>query len=207
MNHQIVNHAFDARHAGDVSVEAAETYIRAAMRRMESDRAAGMASLDDIFRSGRPPHALDGRYRGELLAVDIAPGVTQYVGFIQRRFHPWLGKSFDNRGARGINVFGNTARPWFRFLMPPYNGYRPDSVAAFRAFDFRTYVAPARMAPDVLALKIDYDIPGNPRPTIRRVLDELVEVADGYYLGRAFVHWWWGRWQRVAYFSLQMDRN
>jgi hypothetical protein len=207
MNHQIVNFDFDARHAGDISTEAAETYIRAALRRMESDRAAGMASLDDMFRSGRTPRALDGRYRGELLAVDVAPGLTQYVGFVQSRFHPWRGKIFDEREARGVNIFDKVARPWFRLSMPLYNGYRPDSSTAFRAFDFRTYVAPARMDPDVLALKIDYDVPGNPRPTIRRVLDELVELADGYYLGRAFVHWWWGKWQRVAYFSLQMSSD
>jgi hypothetical protein len=207
MNQQIVNSDFDARHVGDVSTEAAETYIRAALRRMGNDRAAGMASLDDVFRAGRTPRALDGRYRGELLAVDVAPGLTQYVDFIQNRFQPWLGKTFVAAESRGDNILANSSRPWFRLLMPFYHGYRPDSAATSRAFDFRTYVAPARLAPDVLALKIDYDIPGNPRPTIRRVLDELVELADGYYLGRAFVHWWWGRWQRVAYFSLRMSSD
>jgi hypothetical protein len=207
MNHQIVNPEFDPAHAGDVSIEAAETYIRAALWRMERDRAAGMAALDDVFRAGRTPRGLDGRYRGELLAVDVAPGLTQYVDFIQTRFRPWLGKTFVAAESRGDNILANSARPWFRLLMPLYHGYRSDSAATSRAFAFHTYVAPARLAPDVLALKIDYDIPGNPRPTIRRVLDELVELADGYYLGRAFVHWWWGRWQRVAYFSLQMSSD
>jgi hypothetical protein len=207
MNHQIVNPEFDARHMSDVSVEAAETYIRAAQRRMESDRAAGMASLDDMFRSGHAPRAMDGRYQGELVAVDIAPGITQYATYVQNRFRPWHGKTFDASGARGDNIFDNQAGPWFRVLMPFYRGRRPDSAGTFRAFDFRTYVAPALRDPGVAALKIDYDLPDNPGLSIRRVLDELVELADGYYLGRAYVRWWWGSWQRVAYFSLRMNND
>jgi hypothetical protein len=52
-------------------------------------------------------------------------------------------------------------------------------------------------------LKIDYDRPSNPGWTIRPILDELVQVADGYYLGNVHFKWWWGRWQLIAYFSLQ----
>jgi hypothetical protein len=37
------------------------------------------------------------------------------------------------------------------------------------------------------------------------VLDELVQVADGYYLGKAHVKWWWGLWQQVAYFTLSQN--
>ena len=51
-------------------------------------------------------------------------------------------------------------------------------------------------------LKIDYDLPENPKRTIRRVLDEMVQLEDGSYLGKAQLHWWWGRWQTVAYFAL-----
>jgi hypothetical protein len=51
-------------------------------------------------------------------------------------------------------------------------------------------------------LKIDYDRPGNPRLSIRRVLDELVQLDGGLYLGKAHLKWWWGRWQMVAYFTL-----
>ncbi len=205
MNHQIVNNEFDARHLSDVSVEAAETYIRAAQRRMASDRAAGMACLDDMFRAGRPPLDMDGRYQGEMLAVDLVPGLTQYTSFVQRRFRPWRGKVFDRRDARGDNVFANNGRPWFRVLLPTYHGQRSDTSATFRAFDFRTYVAPGVLDPNVNALKIDYDLPENPGP-VRRVLDELVELAEGYYLGRAYLR---GRsgWRRVAHFSLRMSSD
>ncbi len=51
-------------------------------------------------------------------------------------------------------------------------------------------------------LKIDYDLDGNPAPTIRRILDELVQLDHNLYLGKAHAHWWWGGWQTVAYFLL-----
>jgi hypothetical protein len=52
-------------------------------------------------------------------------------------------------------------------------------------------------------LKIDYDLDSNPRLSIRRVLDELVQVAPGEYLGKAHLRWWWGAWQTVAFFTLR----
>ena len=56
--------------------------------------------------------------------------------------------------------------------------------------------------PDRSVLKIDYDLEENPSLTVRRVLDELVQIDDNLYLGKAHVRWWWNRWQTVAYFSL-----
>jgi hypothetical protein len=58
-----------------------------------------------------------------------------------------------------------------------------------------------------MVLKIDYDLNGNPLFTVRRVLDELVQIDDNLYLGKAHVRWWWGRWQMVAHFSLTQDRK
>jgi hypothetical protein len=54
-------------------------------------------------------------------------------------------------------------------------------------------------------LKIDYDLEENPSLTVRRVLDELVQLSDDLYLGKAHVRWWWrpkDSWQTVAYFML-----
>lgn len=209
MNHQIVNPEFDARHAGDVSVEAAETYIRAALCCLASDRAAALASLDDMFRAGRPPQGLSGRYQGEMLVVDIAPVITTFVTNLQERYRLWQGKRFDPATNSGDNILSNRARTPFGLFLPLYRGRRPDTAATFRALQFRTYIAPALFDATSEAttpvLKIDYDIPGNPSLTIRRVLDELVELADGYYLGRAYVRWWGLGWRRVAYFSLRLD--
>lgn len=207
MNQQIVGNVFDTKHAGDVSMEAAETYIRAALQRIKEDRAAGMASLDDMFRAGRPPRSLDGNYRGELLAVEVAPGITQLIESVQSRFHFWHGKTFYLNETGGDNVLNAGSRLPFKLLLPLYHGSRPDTATTFRALHFRTYTAPALFDPDVPVLKIDYDLPENPRLSIRRVLDELVELSEGYYLGRAYARWWWGKWQRVAYFNLRMSNN
>jgi hypothetical protein len=56
-------------------------------------------------------------------------------------------------------------------------------------------------------LKIDYDLKENPALTVRRVLDELVELDENLYLGKAHVRWWWGAWQTVAYFSLTAGKE
>lgn len=42
-----------------------------------------------------------------------------------------------------------------------------------------------------------------PELSIRRVLDELVQLSEGLYLGKAYVKWYWGRWQTVAFFLLR----
>jgi hypothetical protein len=77
----------------------------------------------------------------------------------------------------------------------------------YRAFNFRTYSAPGLADHDVTVLKIDYDLKGNPPLTVRRVLDELVQTSENFFLGKAHVHWWWGRWQTVAYFTLSGDKT
>ena len=207
MNSQIIPPKLSGQRAADVSTEAVHTYIRAINRRIDTDREGCIASLDDMFRSGRPAEGLDGQYAGEMVAVSIAPLLTPFVEGIQNRQKPWLGKIFMPDTARGENILNRTARLPLRLTHPFYRDMRPVAASTFRALRFRTYQAPALLDPEVMVLKIDYDLPENPRLTIRRVLDELVEIADGFYLGRAYVRWWWGTWQRVAYFSLRPDRK
>jgi hypothetical protein len=38
---------------------------------------------------------------------------------------------------------------------------------------------------------------------VRRVMDELVQISDDTYIGKAHLKWWWGQWQLVAYFALR----
>ncbi|HEX9236716.1 MAG TPA: hypothetical protein VF972_10610, partial [Actinomycetota bacterium] len=47
-----------------------------------------------------------------------------------------------------------------------------------------TRVAPGAVDPDVEVLKIDYDFEANPGFLIRRILDEVVQVDAGTYLGK-----------------------
>ena len=181
--------------------------IRAAQALLKQDRRRALAILNDVFRAGAPPHPpLAGRYAGELVALDIAPGLTQFAEWVARRWMPWQGKTFDADRATGDNVFARDSLVAAHVVWPLYRGYIHDGPRTYRAFAFCTTIAPGRVDPDRQVLKIDYDLPANPRSSIRRVLDELVQVYDGLYLGKAHLKWWWGAWQVVAYFTLSAAR-
>ncbi|HEX2371207.1 MAG TPA: hypothetical protein VHI33_01195 [Solirubrobacterales bacterium] len=115
------------------------------------------------------------------------------------------GKRFDADARQGDNLRRPSARLPARALWP---GYRPEEgpgglLAAFR---FRTYTAPGMVDPDRETLKIDYDSDENPRLLIRDVLDELVEIVAGAYLGRVLIRRGNAdspRWQLVGYFALE----
>jgi hypothetical protein len=143
--------------------------------------------LLDVYVSARTPDLRDveGDLRGRMLAVRGAgPMVGGWLRALAgwRRF-PWRGKSFkrlaDDRG-EGINrVFSDSnPRRWFRF---------------------ETYVGPSR-AGNFDAVQLDYDNPGNPF-FIRAIKDEVRQVADGLFLGQAYVVTA-SRMRLVLYFGL-----
>jgi hypothetical protein len=181
----------------------AMTSISAAQSIFERDRKRGFAALNEIFRAGSPPNPpLDGRYAGELVALDVAPGLNQFIEMITSRWLPWKGKFFDVAHASGDNIFTRDSLLLAHIFWPLYRGYKVESVQRYRAFTFRTHLAPGLSDPDRQVLKLDYNLEGNPSLSVRRVLDELVQVDTAYYLGKAQLKWWWGKWQLVAYFSL-----
>ena len=168
------------------------------------NHASAWAALNDLFRKGTPPtQLLDGRYSGELVMLDIAPGLTQLMNALISAWLPWKGKTFNPQTNTGDNVFTRDSLLLARLFNPTYHGFVDNGPETYRAFAFRTYVAPGLADPDRQVLKIDYDTPDNPALTIRRVLDELVHIEDGLYLGKVHVKWWWGTWQLVAYFALR----
>jgi hypothetical protein len=170
---------------------------------IRNDRAQGLVSLNALFRSGRLPNPLpEGRYHGKFVAIDIAPGLTQFFQALAKIWMPWQGKTFNLSHQRGDNILTKASYPIARLLNPLYRGFTADGTHTYRAFAFRTYAAPGLFDKDRTVLKIDYNLKENPAFTVRRVLDELVQLEDGLYLGKAHVHWWWGTWQTVAYFSL-----
>jgi hypothetical protein len=62
---------------------------------------------------------------------------------------------------------------------------------------------PSALDPGTTVLRIDYrDVPENPSWPVRRVLDELVSVDDGLYLGQALFAGR-GTLRRAAWFSLE----
>ena len=177
--------------------------LRLAQRLVKHDRARGLARLNKLFRAGTVPDPPpDGRFAGEFVALNLAPGLTNLSEAIASICLPWRGKTFDAARSRGDNILTRDSLVPARLVWPLYRGFVEEGPETYRAFAFRTYVAPGRVDPDRLVLKIDYDLPANPRFSVRRVLDELVQVADGLYLGKAHFHWWWGSWQLVAYFTL-----
>lgn len=178
--------------------------ISAAQALLRHCRAEGIDALNDIFRAGRTPDPPpDGRCAGQLLALDVAPGLTDLAAGLAAAWLPWQGKGFDAQRARGYNIFTRDSFALANLLWPLYRGYVGDGPRTYRAFFFRTWAGAGLTDPDRQVLKIDYDLPENPPRTIRRVLDELVQVGDGLYLGKAHLRWWWGSWQTVAFFSLR----
>lgn len=180
--------------------------IHAAREMMKLDRARGWSALNEIFREGTPPRPpLNGEYSGELVALDLKPGVTRFFEAVTSSWLPWAGKSFDAARASGDNLLTRGSLPMTRMLFPRYRGLRDDGPERYRAFQFRTSTGAGFQDPDRQVLRLNYDLEENPRLSVRRVLDELVQVADGYYLGKAHLHWWWGEWQTVAFFTLAED--
>lgn len=170
---------------------------------MRQDRRRGLAALRQLFETGAAaPAALRGRFAGQFEAFELGPGLSQLGEFVDRTWHPWQGKIFGGAEPIGYNRLRHNTFPLVRLLAPTYNVFGADTVATYRAFPFRTSLGPSRDNPALPVLKIDYNLPANPGWSVRRILDELVQIDDGLFLGKAYVRWWWGRWQRWAFFSL-----
>jgi hypothetical protein len=177
--------------------------VRAAGLVAGRNRAAALATLDDIFAEGRQPKPpLEGRYRGELITPSLHPWLDAFGRAIMGRWMPWQGKTFSPSSNTGDNIFTNDGRWLARLLWPAYRGYVLDGPAHTRALRFRTYSGPGQLDPGVLVFKIDYDWDVNPRFIVRQVLDELVQVEDDYYLGKALLRGRAGRYVCAAYFAL-----
>jgi hypothetical protein len=186
--------------------EKPQVLLRAAQDLVRANRAQGLAALNDLFRAGTVPDpSPNGRYAGELIALDLAPGLTPLFQWLANLWMPWQGKTFDPSQQRGANIFTNNSYFLARLFNPLYRGFVNDGPKTYRAFTFRTYTAPGLFDADRTVLKIDYTLKENPALTVRRVLDELVQLDDHLYLGKAHVRWWWrpaGGWQTVAFFTL-----
>ena len=164
------------------------------------DRA--IAELDELFRSGRAPDPLpDGMLAGRLVTMSLWGPSDRFVQRVARMWMPWLGKSFDPTRMEGVNVLTKNARGPLRALWPSYVPER-ELADRIEAFPFRTRIAPGELDPGVDVLKIDYDFEANPGFLIRRILDELVELDDGFCLGKILFRRQ-GAWLPIGFFSLE----
>jgi hypothetical protein len=161
------------------------------------------AELEGLFARGvLPDPPLDGRYDGALLHLTLGPGADLALRSLLDLWLPWLGKRFDAAAATGENVFDMSAyRAGERLTPAPYRAWWPEDDSSYRALRFRTSLAAGRLDPGVEALRIDYDLPENP-PLLRRIVDELVAVQAGVYLGQAILRRGDGG-RRLAWFTLE----
>ncbi len=158
--------------------------------------------LDEMFRGGRAPDPVpDGFCRGRLVTMSVSGPSDALVRRIADLYMPWLGKGFDASTSMGYNVLKPNAAKPMRALWPRYE---PERVFGDRleVFPFRTRIAPGAVDPDVDVLKIDYDFEANPKFIIRRILDELVEVEEGVYLGK-ILYRARDRWHPIGFFTLE----
>jgi hypothetical protein len=138
-----------------------------------------------MFRRGRPPE-LDGETRGIWLTAAMPQPAQALVRAATSAWMPWLGKRFHPSEQRGENLVVAEARLPIKLLWP---SHRPAPVGGGRlaVFGFDTRTAPAEDDGGLPVLKIDYDRADNPSLLVRNILDELVEVVPGAYLGRMLV--------------------
>lgn len=181
--------------------------IRAAQWLILQDRKQGLASLNEIFRAGKKPlvNALDGHYDGELIALDVAPVVSKSVEILARYWMPWKGKYLNKKDKKGDNIFGEKNRWLLKVMFPFYKNFTDYTAETFRTFVFQTSSGKGQVDEDRQVFKIDYAIQENPALTIRRILDEIVQVDDHLFLGKIHFKLWWGRWKMMGYFLLRQS--
>ncbi len=176
-----------------------------ARRQVVRDRAGAIATLNNLFRSGVVPNPrLNGRYRGALITPSVNPILDSLGRALTGWWLPWQGKTFDPVASSGDNIFTNDGLWLSRLIWPTYHDYFADRPGQSRACQFRTYISAGtlRVDPGMNVLKIDYDLDTNPQFIIRDVLDELVQIDDGFYLGKALLRRPGNRWICAAYFTL-----
>lgn len=170
--------------------------------RPDEARAWAVSRLEELFRSGTAPEpAPEGFLKSTLVMTSTWGWLDAASRHLADLYMPWLGKSFDPSTNSGVNILVPSARTPMRVI---WRNYVPERELADRieAFKFRTRIAPGEVDPDVDVLKIDYDFEANPSLVIRRILDELVQVEDGFYLGKGLLRRQ-GAWATIGYFSLE----
>ena len=164
------------------------------------------AELDEKFRSGSPPDPQpEGFLAGRLLTTTWWDPADALVARVARLYMPWLGKSFDTESSSGVNVLRTSARRPMKVLWPRYVLER-ELADRLEAFPFKTRMEEGAVDTGLKVLKIDYDFDANPNFLIRSILDELVQIDDGVYLGKILLRRK-ERFHPIGFFSLESPRG
>ena len=117
-----------------ISIMNAVTNIASAQSIFQHDRRRGEAALNEIFRAGSPPNPpLDAEYKGEFVALDVAPGLNQLIEMITSRWMPWKGKFFNKADSGGDNIFTRDSSFLAHIFWRLYRGHKmKDNSIRFR---------------------------------------------------------------------------
>ena len=188
----------------DGAADSAWGWIEDLSEKAKSDADAADSDLNELFRLGNAPTDLNGPTEGMLVMTTTNPAFDAVVRAITALWMPWQGKRFDNQAATGDNRLTRSTGLVGKLLWPLYS--MRDAAGGKLAFDFKTYVEAGKEDPDVNVMVIDYaDIEDNPKLTIRKVRDELVEVVPGVYLGKILFKTDSG-YTKLGYFALRTPR-
>jgi hypothetical protein len=159
-----------------------------------------VAILHQSFAKGTPPKGLDGFYKGKLIKLlPNSSGFEQSVNLLVKLWLPWYGKEFIKKTQRGNNLLPSYLLPIIRAR------YGSDAIVGrdelgMHVFPFQTKITKG-LNDKINVLQLNYDLQENP-DAIRTVVDELVEIGDKKYLGKAYLKE--GKSYRlVAFFGLE----
>ena len=174
-----------------------------AVATVPSERSEALERLEACFAAGSTPKDPDGPHAGTLVATTLDIGLNLLMELLARVWMPWKGKTFEASRGEGWNLFTPGFRRMARVLWPSYDRFERQGARRLTAFRFVTDVGSSVGDPDREVLRIVYDLPENPS-LIRPIVDELVLVYDGLYLGQA-LRPWRGRIRRAAWFALEAE--
>ena len=163
------------------------------------------AALDALFARGSAPKGLDGPTEG-ILVVPLIQGILDHgLSLITEIWMPWNGKRFDAKANRGDNLLAESAHWPAKLLWPRYSTKEVDGGLA--AFEFETRIEPGKHDPDTDVLVIDYaPVSDNPDLLIRKIRDELVEIAGGAHLGKILYRTGDDSYTNLGFFALRPAR-
>ncbi|MBU3687423.1 MAG: hypothetical protein FGM25_13645 [Mycobacterium sp.] len=188
----------------DGAADSAWAWIEDLSEKAKADATAADSDLNELFRLGTAPTNLNGPTEGMLVMTTTNPAFDAVVRAITALWMPWQGKRFDNQAATGDNRLTRSTGLVGKLLWPLYS--MRDAAEGKLAFDFKTYVEAGKEDPDVDVMVIDYaDVEDNPKLTIRKVRDELVELVPGVYLGKILFKTDSG-YTKLGYFALRTPR-
>lgn len=152
-----------------------------------------------------------GRRQGEFIAghAPAAPPEGFYDGtayLLGGWPVPWLGKSFDSANDIGFNIFTPFGASVLRGMTPFYRRFRSNRDGSTQAYDFKTSTGPGFRDKNIEVFKLDYASPENPF-MIRIILDEMVETADGEFLGKVHMKVFPGYFATIGFFGLKRSAN